>query len=141
MKKKIFILVISLIIFSWLYSQSGNHSQLKEGDIVFQVSKSKQSPLISAATMSQWTHCGIIVMKHNEPYVLEASSTVKLTPWKQWKEHGKGSITAMKRYTEQPITINYKQYLGKRYDLAFKFNNNKWYCSELVYDIYLKQHK
>ena len=138
MKKAIAILLM-LIAFGWLYSQSGNHSELKEGDVVFQISKSKQSPLIAAATGSQWTHCGVIVMKKGEPYVLEASSVVKLTPWEQWKQRGKGGITSMKRYTDKPVKIRYSQYLGKPYDLAFKFDNGKWYCSELVYDIYLKQ--
>ena len=139
MKKNILISVLCVLVFGWLYSQSGNHSALKEGDIVFQISQSKQSPLIAAATTSQWTHCGIIIIKKGEPYVLEASSVVKLTPWKQWKERGKGGITSMKRYTEEPVKIRYSQYLGKSYDLAFKFENGKWYCSELVYDIYLKQ--
>ena len=138
MKKTIAILLM-LIAFGWLYSQSGNHSELKEGDVVFQISKSKQSPLIAAATGSQWTHCGVIVMKKGEPYVLEASSVVKLTPWEQWKQRGTGGITSMKRYTDKPVKIRYSQYLGKPYDLAFKFDNGKWYCSELVYDIYLKQ--
>ena len=138
MKKTVAILLM-LIAFGWLYSQSGNHSELKEGDVVFQISKSEQSPLIAAATGSQWTHCGVIVMKKGEPYVLEASSVVKLTPWEQWKRRGKGGITSMKRYTDKPVKIRYSQYLGKPYDLAFKFDNGKWYCSELVYDIYLKQ--
>ncbi len=137
MKKKILILVLTALVFGWLYSQLGNHSKLKE--IVFQISNSKQSPLIAAATASQWTHCGVIVMKSGEPYVLEASSVVKLTSWHQWKKRGKGGITSMKRYTEKPIKIHYNQYLSKPYDLSFKFNNGKWYCSELVYDIYLKQ--
>ena len=29
--------------------------------------------------------------------------------------------------------------MGRSYDLAFKPNNSRYYCSELVYDIYLKQ--
>ena len=138
MKKILFVLVL-VLGFGWLYSQSGNHSQLKEGDIVFQISQSEQSPLIGLATSSQWTHCGIIVMKNGEPFVLEASSKVRLTSWNEWKKRGKGGITSMKRFTDKPIKIRYKQYLGKSYDLAFKFDNGKWYCSELVYDIYLKQ--
>ena len=142
MKKKIIFTTLSVLMVAlgfWCWGQSGNRSALKEGDIVFQTSTSKQAPLIAAATSSPWTHCGIIVMKNGEPYVLEASSTVKLTPWKQWKQRGKAGIHAMKRYSEKDIKIKYKQYLGKPYDLAFKFDNGKWYCSELVYDIYLKQ--
>ena len=44
-----------------------------------------------------------------------------------------------KTSTEQICQIKYAKYLGKRYDLAFKFNNDKYYCSELIYDIYKDQ--
>lgn len=44
---------------------------VKEGDVIFQTSQSKQSPLIQIGTRSKITHCGIIVMKNGKPYVLE----------------------------------------------------------------------
>lgn len=40
---------------------------------------------------------------------------------------------------DDTLKIKYQKYLGKSYDLAFRFNNNKWYCSELIYDIYKNQ--
>ena len=43
---------------------------VKEGDVIFQTSQSKQSPLIQIGTRSKITHCGIIVMKNGKPYVL-----------------------------------------------------------------------
>ena len=46
-------------------------------------------------------------------------------PWQQWKRRGKGGITSMKRHTDEPVKIRYSQYLGKSYDLAFKFGNGK----------------
>ena len=114
-------------------------SALKEGDIVFQTSTTQQAPLIIAATHSPWSHCGIIIEKTDGLYVLEAISTVSLTPYQQWVERGMGKRVGMKRYTEEPVKIKYRKYLGKPYDLAFKFDNGKWYCSELVYDIYKRQ--
>jgi len=115
-------------------------SNLKEGDVVFQISKSKQSPLVQLATLSPWSHCGIIIEKKGGLYVLEASNVVKLTPWKQWKRRGRGGIVKIMRCkSKDKIKINYKSYLGKSYDLAFKFDNNKYYCSELVYEIYKHQ--
>lgn len=44
-----------------------------------------------------------------------------------------------RRVLNKPVKIKYAKYLGKRYDLAFKFNNDKYYCSELIYDIYKDQ--
>ena len=114
-------------------------SELKEGDIVFQISKSSQSKYIMQATDSPWSHCGVIIEKEDGPYVLEAISTVSLTPYRQWAERGKGKRVKTKRYTDKPLKIKYSKYLGKSYDTAFKFNNSKWYCSELVYDIYKQQ--
>ena len=143
MKKIIIItllLMASLLAVNVLKSQPAPvASVLKEGDIVFQTSKSTQSKYIILATKSQWSHCGIIIEKPDGLYVLEAITTVSLTPYQQWGERGRGKRVGMKRYTEEPIKIKYSKYLGKRYDNAFKFGNNQWYCSELVYDIYKRQ--
>lgn len=112
---------------------------LIEGDIVFQVSNSRQSPMIAAATESPWTHCGVIVRRPDGLYVLEASKTVKLTKWDVWKNRGKGHYAARKRYSDDDVRIDYEKYLGQPYDLDFKFDNGKMYCSELVYVIYKEQ--
>ena len=142
--KKLTLIILSvlatLLVVTSLKSQPApTTSTLKEGDIVFQTSKSSQSKYIILATRSQWSHCGIIIEKPDGFYVLEAISTVSLTPYQQWVERGRGKRVSVKRYTEEPIKIKYSKYLGRPYDLAFKFDNGKWYCSELVYDIYKRQ--
>ncbi len=116
-----------------------SHSQpVKEGDLIFQFSKSQQSPYIAMATGSIYTHCGIIVFKDNNPYVLEASNVVKLTPLNEWINKGRWQHYKVIpfEYTEP---IEYEHYLGKKYDSSFKLDNDIYYCSELIYDIYLKQ--
>ena len=128
-----------LCLFTTVSCSRPDAIELKEGDIVFQTSKSSQSKYIIAATRSPWSHCGIIIEKPDGLYVLEAISTVSLTPYQQWVERGRGQRVGVKRYTEEPIKIKYTKYMGKPYDLAFKFDNGKWYCSELVYDIYKRQ--
>lgn len=45
---------------------------VREGDVIFQTSQSQQSPLIKIGPRSTITHCGIIVMKNGQPYILEA---------------------------------------------------------------------
>ena len=71
--------------------------------------------------------------------MLEASNVVKLTPLKKWISRGKFGKYKRRRVLNKPVKIRYAKYLGKKYDLAFKFNNNKYYCSELIYDIYKDQ--
>ena len=111
----------------------------KEGDIVFQISKSSQSPLIQYATGSPWSHCGIVVNKKGRFYVLEASNVVKLTPIEDWCKRGRFSSVKKRRVLDKDIKVRYTKYLGKPYDLAFKFDNGRYYCSELVWLIYKEQ--
>lgn len=128
-----------VIVAAGSYTFLHHTSDYKEGDIVFQISKSKQSSLIKKATGSKWTHCGIIIEKGKEKYVLEASKTVRLIPLQQWIAQGDGGSIKNRRVIDRTLKIKYKQYLGRPYDLAFSFDNDKWYCSELVYDIYKNQ--
>lgn len=96
--------------------------------------------MVCAATSSRWSHCGIIVYKDDKPYVFEASHVVKLTPLKEWINRGRFRAYDVKRVFDKDIKIKYKRYLGMPYDLAFKFDNDKMYCSELIYEVYKKQY-
>lgn len=137
MKHKVIVTVVLLAALG-LYLVASPQN-FKEGDIVFQMSKSKQSPLVQYATLSPWSHCGIVIEKGDKLYVLEASNVVKLTPLDEWKKKGRLGIIKSKRVCKEPVKIRYKKYLGIPYDLQFKFNNGKYYCSELVYEIYRDQ--
>ncbi|MBR6111646.1 MAG: hypothetical protein IKQ08_06835 [Paludibacteraceae bacterium] len=139
MKKKIAIIFLLLLSVAIGVCWANKQDDYKEGDILFQVSKSRQSPLIQKATGSKWSHCGVVVEKNKQTYVLEASKVVRLTPLQQWIKQGKDGEVKKIRVKKGPVKIKYNKYLGKPYDLAFKFDNGKWYCSELVYDIYKSQ--
>ena len=112
---------------------------IKEGDIIFHTSQSSQSSLIQQATNSEITHCGVIIIKNKQPYVLETLNTVTLTPISKFINRGKNKKYYIKRVIEDSILIEYDQYLNIPYDLSFNLNNDKLYCSELVYDIYKNQ--
>lgn len=114
-------------------------SELQAGDIVFQLTSTRRAPLIEVTTLSQKTHCGIVVEKKGKLYVLEAISTVQLTPLDKWINRSKDGKWWAKRYQDIPFNAKYKEYVGASYDNAFKFGNKQWYCSELVYDIYKRQ--
>ena len=112
---------------------------VREGDVIFQTSLSQQSSLIKMGTRSTITHCGVVVMKDGKPYVLETQKTLVIIPLEEFIVRGKDGQYWYKRPKLDNIKIKYSDYLGKPYDLAFKFDNGKFYCSELIYDIYLSR--
>ena len=148
MKKTFMILGIIILLLALPFSpmmtemitaQTDPIEEVKEGDVIFQTSQSQQSPLIQIATRSSISHCGIIVMKNGKPYVLETLKTLVVTPLDKFIARGEGGKYWLKRSNKENIKIEYGSYLGKPYDLAFKFDNGKFYCSELIYDIYKNQ--
>ena len=149
MKKMLIILAIIVVATALPFSRmlvelATSQSQpieeiVKEGDVIFQTTESRQSPLIQIGTRSKITHCGIIVMRNGEPYVLETLKTLVLTPLDKFIARGKDGKYWLKRSDKENIKIEYGKYLGKSYDLAFSFDNDIYYCSELVYDIYKNQ--
>jgi len=132
-------LPFSSIVVETMTAQTDPIKEVREGDVIFQTSQSQQSPLIQIATRSKISHCGIIVMKNGKPYVLETLKTLVVTPLDKFIARGEGGKYWLKRSNKENIKIKYDNYLGKPYDLAFKFDNGKFYCSELIYDIYKNQ--
>lgn len=139
------ILIVAIVIplRSWLIepisAQDTPITDIREGDVIFHTSQSSQSPLIQIGTRSHITHCGIVVMKEGKPYVLETLKTLVLTPLDKFIVRGKDGKYWLKRSDKEDIKIDYAHYLGKSYDFAFSFDNDIYYCSELVYDIYKRQ--
>lgn len=145
MKKTVFWFVVLCVLAAavWgvlrYYSGTASEDNLKEGDLIFHTSQSNQSPAIRYATGSALSHCGIIIEKKDGLYVLEATHKLKLTPLQEFINRGKGGRWWAKRVVDEPVKIRYNGLLGRPYDMAFKRDNNLYYCSELIYDIYKKQ--
>ena len=139
----VLLVAIAIPLRSWLIeplsAQDTPITDVREGDVIFQTSQSSQSPLIQIGTRSHITHCGIVVIKDGKPFVLETLKTLVLTPLDKFIARGKDGKYWLKRSDRENIKIDYAHYLGKPYDLAFSFDNDIYYCSELVYDIYKKQ--
>ena len=115
-------------------------TDLQEGDVVFIERRSSQSPYIKVGTMSKWTHCGVIVNTTEGLKVLEASKTVRLTPFSSFIGAAKNENWTVKLPAQKlQKPIKYSKYLGMPYDLEFKFDNGKMYCPELVWLIYQDQ--
>jgi len=122
-----------------------NH-ELREGDLIFQTSLSRQSQAIQLATKSRYSHCGLIYKDGKDYYVFEAIQPVKRTPLDKWIARGKDGKYVIKRLKNAdqvltPATLaKMKQigdkFKGKNYDLTFEWSDDKIYCSELIWKIY-----
>ena len=142
---KRFILYVSVILAVAFVARAGYFMycnatyEPQDGDVIFHVSESSQSTAIKVGTLSRYSHCGVIIMKNNKPFVLEAENGVELTPMDKWLKRGKmfNHYRVMRLKDEQKLKLPYK--LGGRYDKAFRFNNGKYYCSELVWELYDKR--
>ena len=120
--------------------------KLQDGDIVFHTSLSSQSKVISLATHSEYTHCGIVFIKNGKQFVLEAVQPVKLTPIERWIERGEKGQFVAKRLIHAKTLLTEdvkakmlrigKGFLNKDYDFVFGWSDRKIYCSELVWKIY-----
>jgi uncharacterized protein YycO len=120
--------------------------KIKNGDIIFQTSKSSQSKAIQLATNSKYSHMGIIYENDEKYYVYEAVQPVKLTPLQEWINRGENGHYVIKRIKNSEIILTNRvinemkiygeKFKGKSYDLYFEWSDDKIYCSELVWKIY-----
>ncbi|WP_028456213.1 YiiX family permuted papain-like enzyme [Chitinilyticum litopenaei] len=116
---------------------------VQDGDLVFHTSRSTQSLAVQRATGSKYSHMGMVFLKHGQPYVLEAVSTVRYTPLAEWAARGKGGKLVAKRLKAglspaqaARLRKEAERYLGKSYDLTFEWSDQRIYCSELVWKSY-----
>lgn len=127
-------------------TNSGDSNVFRNGDIIFQTSKSSQSKAIQLATNSKYSHMGIIYEEDGQYYVYEAVQPVTLTKLNDWIERGENSHYVVKRLKDSDKLLtneNLKKmkdfgekFKGKNYDIYFEWSDDKVYCSELVWKIY-----
>ena len=141
-------LVCARFIFYWsiLINQFVWAQKFQDGDIIFQASRSEQSKVIEQATNSPYSHCGIIFYDNGNPYVYEAVQSVGKRKLNDWVSNGvDGAYKVMRLKDSTLLTIgNIKKMktfaisqFGKNYDIYFSWNENEWYCSELVWKTYM----
>lgn len=125
---------------------SAERSDLRNGDLIFQTSTSRQSQAIQLATGSKYSHVGLIYSTDDGTFVLEAVQPVKLTPLNEWIDRGENDHYVVKRLknADEVLTVEVldrmmstaKTHLGKDYDLHFEWSDDRIYCSELVWKLY-----
>lgn len=143
------LIILSLIIFPQ------DDFPLRNGDLIFQEACNGDSNnTIKSVTFSiddyQFTHVGMVYIDRRDSiYVLEATRPkVTLTPLQEYlypqdsrECYPKSVVGRLKgKYQTcipQAIEEGFKL-TGKDYDDGFIIGNDKYYCSELIYEILLK---
>ena len=144
--------LIILIFLSFLSCTS--YKNLQEGDLLFQdLDNSALSESIEKATSDktdfQISHMGILVKVNHQFYVIEAYDSVQKIPLKQFLNRSNNNLGKPKvlvgrlkrpyrKYIPKALK-RAKNFLGLAYDKQFLLNNNAYYCSELVYDVFLTE--
>jgi hypothetical protein len=119
---------------------------LRDGDLIFQESTSGQSEMVAALTKSRWTHMGVIFLEPAGPVVLEAASPVRRTSLRTWIARGREKRYVVKRVRDAdarlPATAIDRMkrlaasWLGRPYDLRFRWDDHALYCSELAFKLF-----
>jgi len=128
----------------------GCASNFNKGDLVFVASEDSDfEKSIAAVTKSDdktlnFTHVGIINATDSGIFIIEAvpDKGVVYTNFKAFKEENRNGILCFaslkpeyKKYASDALN-RACSHIGKEYDYAFDFENDLYYCSELVYDAY-----
>lgn len=117
----------------------------KAGDIVFQQSISPQCEAIQCATHSPWTHVGVVLKHEGQWMVLEAIHPVSYTPVEEFMERSQGKVLVKRLKDTSALTPEVLRCMhaygeaneGKYYDMEFGWSDERLYCSELVYKLYM----
>lgn len=143
---KRFLPCLAFLLFAVFGCGSSSADLLRDGDIIFQTSRSNQSAAIQRASRSRYSHMGIIFIQNGKPFVYEAIRTVQFTPLEKWVSRGEGGHYVVKRLlaADRLLTADAvarlrktaKRFGGKPYDLTFEWSDDRIYCSELVWKIY-----
>lgn len=138
-----------LLLIAWLAiaaSVSAQEYRPRTGDILFQTLESDQSQAIQIATKSPYSHVGVVFIREDKPFVLEAVEPIQFTPMNVWIKRGSNRKYVAKRLVKadsiltnenltELLTVG-KSYLGKHYDIYFSWSDSSMYCSELVWKLY-----
>jgi len=142
-KLLLFLLVVSVLLISCTQT-------LSSGDLIFVASENSdfEKSIVEVTKMKDktlnFTHVGIINVTDSGIFVVEAvpEKGVVYTSFQDFKDENSNGVlyagtlkSKHKKHTKDALS-KACSHLGKGYDYAFDFENDLYYCSELVYDAY-----
>lgn len=149
--------ILLILFFFILFCTKALAFKLQSGDLIFQESYSNDSVGNAIKNVTQsafnyhFTHVGIVYIPAEEDniYVIEARPPiVRIVPLDSFLFPNEimqcnptsivGRIDEKYQYCIPNALQEALKLIGKEYDYGFILNNDKYYCSELIYDIFLK---
>ena len=135
--------VAYLVVLATVAGCGSRAPDVRDGDIIFQTSRSAQSLAVQQATHSRYSHMGIIISRDGHPNVFEASAKVKYTPLQAWIARGLNGVYVVKRLSSgltaeqvERLRVASRSFEGLPYDSTFEWTDQRMYCSELVWKLY-----
>ena len=123
--------------------------KLKTGDLLFQkMNCGDLCDAIHAVTKgyqgNDFSHLGLVYIQNDSIFIIEAAgNAVRKVPLEQFSKNTKTTMyigrvkNKYKKIIPEVVAFSIKQ-IGTPYDDDYLYNNGKYYCSELIYDAFLK---
>lgn len=107
---------------------------ISQGDLVFIKSQTAQSQALRDATHSEWTHVGIYL----DDKIYESTGLTSLNSFIKRSKNSEYTTRSIPEFQDTPeFRAALKKYYKKPYDIYFEWSDDKIYCSEFVYKIFL----
>ncbi len=136
-------IALALIVLRTAFSMAGTDYRPQHGDVIFQMlANSRLMEMIAGTTGSDYTHCGIVEYRYGNWWVIEAVGPVRSIRMESWIKRGrdKGFAVYRLKNTEDAAINKFiaaaNTYLGRPYDIRYRFDDEYIYCSELVFKAY-----
>lgn len=98
--------------------------------------------MVRVLTRSRWTHLGVVFREKHGYVVLEAVSPVRRTPLPAFIARGREQRYVVKRLRDASALDSDElrsvaaSFVGRPYDLKFRWDDETLYCSELVHKLF-----
>ena len=148
MRKIILFVFIFLLHYKASYAQQTDSTiVLRNGDLLFQhITCGELCEAIEQVTEGykgyDFSHIGLVMIDHDSIFILEAiGSKVQKNTLSAFKKRSTapllvGRLKPAYAFMPDSVVAFAKAQLGIPYDDAFLYNNQKYYCSELLYDAF-----
>ena len=155
-KQTCILFLFSFVLLSCNSNQKNNNFELKEGDLLFQNTGTGEidnaiKEVTATSFSKNYSHVGIAMQKDKKWFVVEAipKEGICQTPLIQFLSRNKNKFNKSKT-TVARLNSDYQPYISKAiaygierihtpYDEIFLWDDDSYYCSELVYKMFSSQ--